>query len=129
MPSRTRHNSSSSGGSRKSTNKPARSKGTENSSQTAPRSFAEAFGEPESPELKRLRELERRSKTRLAELEATGTPRLALHRTRHVQKLSKERKLLRDIQEAIQAETGADLRTATAATTDGLRKALGGKTD
>lgn len=108
-PSHRRQATSNSGGSRKSTKTPAKSKATENSSPTAPRSFEEIFGKPESEELQRLRQLEMASKLRLAQLEAQPKPVMALYRTRHVQKVSKERKLLRDIQEAIRANLAGEV--------------------
>lgn len=101
-PSHKHQRTSNSGGSRKSTRTPAKSRGTENSSPTAPASFEQIFGKPESEEVQRLRQLKSASEGRLQQLEA-HTPTLALYRTRHVQKLAKERKLLRDIREALAA--------------------------
>lgn len=103
--SRKHQATSNSGDSRRSTKTPARSRGTGNSSQTAPASFEQIFGKPESEEVQRLRQLEAASRLRLEQLEKQPKPTLALYRVRHTQKVSKERKLLKDIREALAAAT------------------------
>lgn len=106
--SRKHQATSSSGGSRTSTRTRAKSRGTGNSSQTAPASFEQIFGKPESDEVQRLRQLEAASRLRLDQLEKQPKPTLALYRVRHTQKVSKERKLLRDIREALAAAGGTE---------------------
>lgn len=74
---------------------------------TSPASFEAVFGKPqEKPaELLRLEGLRDRSRARLATLEGMAQPRGALYRTMHQQKVTKERKHLRDIEEAIRLQT------------------------
>lgn len=101
MPStRTRHTSKS-GGSPRSRSKPARSTGTGNSSPTAPVSFEEVFGKGEGPEQARYRALMAAAEERLQQLEKLPMPRNALLRTRHKQKMAKERKAIRDLAELL----------------------------
>lgn len=103
MPSPKHRTSSKSGASPKSTTKPAKSRPEANTSATATRSFAEIFGAAESPEIANLRERLEAAKNRLTALESAPKPKLALHRTRHMGDLSRHRRLIRDIEEAITA--------------------------
>lgn len=101
MPSTQRRTSSKSGGSQKSTKKPARSRGTGNTSPTAPRSFEEVFGKPETPDQVRYRGLMAAAEERLQKYLAEPMPTNALLRTRHKQKIAKERKIIRDLAELL----------------------------
>jgi len=107
MSSPKRRNTSKSGGSRKSTREPAKSRGTENSSRTAeassdqPATFEATFGRGESPEQGRYRALLAASEGRLQQLQLEKMPANALLRARHKQKIARERKLIRDLAELL----------------------------
>jgi len=104
----TKHRTSSkSGGSEKSRKKDT-SRPRESSSRTAPASFDQVFGNPESPELTKLRNLLEEARRRLQTAEATPEPGLALYRTRRQAKIWRQRKHVRDLQEAIKTFDSQD---------------------
>lgn len=89
---------SKSGGSGKSTTR-GTSQRAKNSSRTVPASFEEVFGKekPLTEEELRWQGLRAASKARLEGLLAQPMPLNGLLRARHKQKLARERKLLRDL--------------------------------
>lgn len=104
MPSQKRRTTSKSGGSAKSPKK-ATSGQAKNSSAPATASFDQVFGttQEKSEERLRLEKLQIAALERLSQLENTTRPTMALYRIRHDQKISRERKHLQRIQEALKA--------------------------
>lgn len=105
MTSRERRNTSKSGGSRKSTTKPAKSRATRNTSTTQPASFEQVFGKGPTPEVQRWTRLLEAARWRHQLLLEMEVPKLALLRTRHLQRLAREDKHIRDIQEVLASLT------------------------
>lgn len=92
---------SKSGGSRKSTSKPARSRENASTSRTPPASFESVFGKEESPQTVQYRELLAKSDARLRQLLQEPVPANGLLRTRHKQRIAREKRLQRDLEELI----------------------------
>lgn len=95
-------NTSKSGYSVKS-RKTARLLRKKSSSQTAPVSFAQVFGEQPSAEIQHLADLLKRAKDRLAAHKADPEPTMALYRTRYRGRLSALTANVRAIEEALEA--------------------------
>lgn len=102
MPSHKHRTTSKSGGSARS-RKRATSDPAKNSSLTAAASFETVFGEAENPELQRLRAQLTEARARRDAILQTPTPTLALYRTRHLARLARISKHVRDLEEALQA--------------------------
>lgn len=102
MPSKTRRTTSKSGGSDRSPKKGTAVQ-AKSSSRTAPASFEAIFGKEPTEEQKRYEALRAASAQRLADLRAAEMPRLALLRTRHKQKIAREAKNLREIEEVLKS--------------------------
>lgn len=104
--SQPRRTTSKSGGSA-SSKKAATSRQAKNSSATAPASFEQVFGKehPNAQEITRLKGLIQASLTRLDGLQAATLPSMALYRTRHLQRLAREKKHLQDLNEALESLT------------------------
>lgn len=62
------------------------------------------FGKEPSPERKRLERLQEASLARLETLRAQTVPTLALYRSRHLQRLTREQLNLKNIREAIKEQ-------------------------
>jgi len=101
MRSTKRRTSSNSGGSRESTKKPVKSQPNRNTSVTSPASFVEVFGEEESPEKARYRALKAAATERLERLLGLPMPTNGLLRARHKQRIARERKYIRDLDELL----------------------------
>lgn len=101
MPSAKRRTTSKSGASAKS-RKTATSQRKKNFSPTVPASFEETFGKPENPEVRHYKALKSKAQLRLAEIEATPVPTLALLRSRHKQRLARLKAYIQEIEEVIQ---------------------------
>lgn len=104
MGSSKRRTTSSSGGSGKS-RKTGISPRKGDSSPTAPPSFV-LDGNPPDRALQKLEGILRTAKSRLADLESLATPRVALYRKRHLQKLAQLRRHIQMVTEAIRTEKG-----------------------
>jgi len=108
---KTHRTTSKSGASGESTRKKEPSKLKRNSSAPSTASFEKVFGQTPNPELNKLKAMEQRVQEKIRQLETVGEPRLALFRARHRAELGRQRRLLKDVQEAITAE-GYKLPTA-----------------
>lgn len=96
-------NTSKSGGSRKSTHTPDKSRESENSSPTA-EAWSETFGRTSSKEEQRLQQLLRAAVIRLADWEAKPAPNVALYRVAHKQTGARLKKHVERLREALTAE-------------------------
>lgn len=104
MTSNKRRTTSKSGRSAKSKTRATSSRNL-NSSPTAPASFEQIFGAPESDELQNLKASLARYQGMAAEMRNQGEPKLALYRTRHRARLARIQRFIRELQEAITSLT------------------------